>query len=314
MMPLWMRASLPSSPRCGCAFRSFGAPCVAQRVWPMPVRAVRDRGWLEVVEQHLQLAGALAGGHRAVRADHRDARGVVSAVLEALESAEQHLETLVAADVTHDSTHGLDSRPAAAGARLGAMSDPGARNGNGENGHVSPFLEIDRDDWAALAPTVRAPLTETEIAELRGLGEPLDLIEVEQVYLPLSRLLAIYAESSQYLHGATSEFLGTETQRTPVRHRRRRVGRGRQDHGLPAAARAPVAVGGHAPGRAGHDGRVPAAERGAGAPRHPRAQGLPRVLRPPRAAAVRERGEERQVAGERSVLLAPLLRHRPTRS
>ena len=95
------------------------------------------------------------------------------------------------------------------------MSDPGPRNGNGENGHVSPFLEIDRDDWAALAPTVRAPLTETEITELSGLGEPLDLIEVEQVYLPLSRLLAIYAESSQYLHGATSEFLGTETQRTP---------------------------------------------------------------------------------------------------
>ena len=95
------------------------------------------------------------------------------------------------------------------------MSDPGAPNGNGNGGHVSPFLEIDRDDWATLAPTVRAPLTEAEITELSGLGEPLDLIEVEQVYLPLSRLLAIYAESSQYLHGATSEFLGTETQRTP---------------------------------------------------------------------------------------------------
>ena len=95
------------------------------------------------------------------------------------------------------------------------MSDPGARSGNGSNGHVSPFLEIDRDDWATLAPTVRAPLTESEIAELSGLGEPLDLIEVEQVYLPLSRLLAIYAESSQYLHAATSEFLGTQTQRTP---------------------------------------------------------------------------------------------------
>ena len=94
------------------------------------------------------------------------------------------------------------------------MSDPGAPNGNG-HGHPSPFVEIDRDDWAALAPTVRAPLTETEIAELSGLGETLDLIEVEQVYLPLSRLLAIYAESSQYLHDATSEFLGTEVQRTP---------------------------------------------------------------------------------------------------
>ncbi len=90
------------------------------------------------------------------------------------------------------------------------MSDPAA-----PNGHVSPFQEIDRGEWAALAPSMAAPLTEAEITELSGLGEPLDLLEVEQVYLPLSRLLAIYAESSQYLHGATDEFLGTQTERTP---------------------------------------------------------------------------------------------------
>ena len=40
MMPLWMRASLPSAPpRCGWAFWSVGPPCVAHRVWPMPVVA-----------------------------------------------------------------------------------------------------------------------------------------------------------------------------------------------------------------------------------------------------------------------------------
>jgi hypothetical protein len=37
MMPLWMRASLPSSPRCGWALSSVGPPWVAHRVWPMPV-------------------------------------------------------------------------------------------------------------------------------------------------------------------------------------------------------------------------------------------------------------------------------------
>src|SRR5690242_10144254 len=36
MIPLWMMATRESSSRCGCALRSFGAPCVAQRVWPMP--------------------------------------------------------------------------------------------------------------------------------------------------------------------------------------------------------------------------------------------------------------------------------------
>ena len=89
------------------------------------------------------------------------------------------------------------------------------RSGNGAAGHSTPFVEIDRDDWAALAPTMRAPLTETEITELSGLGEPLDLIEVEQVYLPLSRLLAIYAEAAQYLHGATNEFLGRQVRPIP---------------------------------------------------------------------------------------------------
>lgn len=95
------------------------------------------------------------------------------------------------------------------------MSELGTPATNGRVSHDTPFLEIDRGDWAALAPTVRAPLTETEIAELTGLGEPLDLIEIEQVYLPLSRLLALYAESSQYLHDATNEFLGSSVQRTP---------------------------------------------------------------------------------------------------
>ena len=36
MMPLWMIAKRPSPAVWGCAFTSFGAPCVAHRVWPMP--------------------------------------------------------------------------------------------------------------------------------------------------------------------------------------------------------------------------------------------------------------------------------------
>jgi hypothetical protein len=36
MMPLWMQAMRPVWSVCGCAFGVVGAPCVAQRVWPMP--------------------------------------------------------------------------------------------------------------------------------------------------------------------------------------------------------------------------------------------------------------------------------------
>ena len=71
----------------------------------------------------------------------------------------------------------------------------------------SPFVELDRAAWAALAPHVESPLTPREIETLRGLGDELDLAEVEQVYLPLSRLLSLYVESAGQLHRQQEEFL-----------------------------------------------------------------------------------------------------------
>jgi len=86
---------------------------------------------------------------------------------------------------------------------------------NGANGNVSPFLEIDRQDWAALAPTMELPLTELEIVQLRGLGDVLDLQEVAEVYLPLSRLLTLYATAARDLHRSTTSFLGNKSASTP---------------------------------------------------------------------------------------------------
>ena len=90
------------------------------------------------------------------------------------------------------------------------MSDPASTHG-----HESPFIEVDRADWAALAPTMTAPLSATEVIELRGLGDELDLDEVAAVYLPLSRLLSLYAEGARNLHAATSSFLGERSPHTP---------------------------------------------------------------------------------------------------
>nr|BFF15392.1 hypothetical protein GCM10025699_66950 [Microbacterium flavescens] len=63
--------------------------------------------------------------------------------------------------------------------------------------HASPFVEIDREAWAELAPATRLPLTETEIVQLRGLGDRLDMREVQDVYVPLSRLLNLYAAGAR---------------------------------------------------------------------------------------------------------------------
>lgn len=80
---------------------------------------------------------------------------------------------------------------------------------------LSPFIELDRSDWAALAPSVPSPLTETEIVQLRGLGEPLDMREVAEVYLPLSRLLNLYVGGAQALRDQTSRFLREPGSATP---------------------------------------------------------------------------------------------------
>ncbi|WP_022882654.1 type I pantothenate kinase [Gryllotalpicola ginsengisoli] len=79
----------------------------------------------------------------------------------------------------------------------------------------TPFVELSRADWAELAHSTPQPLTETEIVQLRGLGDVLDMREVSEVYLPLSRLLNLYAQGTQRLHRATSDFLGERAARTP---------------------------------------------------------------------------------------------------
>jgi type I pantothenate kinase len=79
----------------------------------------------------------------------------------------------------------------------------------------TPFLEIDRGDWAALAPSMPVALDESDLQRLRGLGETLDLTEVAEVYLPLSRLLNLYVAGARATRDATSHFLGQEPQATP---------------------------------------------------------------------------------------------------
>ncbi len=79
-----------------------------------------------------------------------------------------------------------------------------------------PYVELDRDAWAALGAATEQPLSADEIDKVRGLGDELDLDEVQQVYLPLSRLLSMYAESAGALHRAQEEFLNKpQPPRTP---------------------------------------------------------------------------------------------------
>ncbi|HSP60471.1 MAG TPA: type I pantothenate kinase [Ornithinimicrobium sp.] len=79
----------------------------------------------------------------------------------------------------------------------------------------SPYVELDRGDWARLREEHPMHLDAAEIERLRGLGERLDMAEVEQVYLPISRLLSFYEQATARLHQVTTDFLDERAARTP---------------------------------------------------------------------------------------------------
>ncbi|MEK0371792.1 type I pantothenate kinase [Corynebacterium mastitidis] len=76
---------------------------------------------------------------------------------------------------------------------------------------VSPYLDFDRHQWRQLRQSMPQVLTEEEVVRLRGIGENIDLAEVAEVYLPLSRLIHLQVTARQKLSEATETFLdGTQ--------------------------------------------------------------------------------------------------------
>ena len=79
----------------------------------------------------------------------------------------------------------------------------------------SPYLEFSRAQWARLRDQHPMSLGLDDVRRLRGTGERLNLAEVEEVYLPLSRLLNFYVGATARLHRVTSDFLGERPEKTP---------------------------------------------------------------------------------------------------
>jgi type I pantothenate kinase len=80
---------------------------------------------------------------------------------------------------------------------------------------LSPYRIFSRADWASLRDDTPMTLTEEEVTRLRSLHDRLDIKEVEEIYLPLSRLLSMYVEATQQLFRAQQNFLGTEDAKVP---------------------------------------------------------------------------------------------------
>ncbi|HEU4805027.1 MAG TPA: type I pantothenate kinase [Nitrobacter sp.] len=84
-----------------------------------------------------------------------------------------------------------------------------------EQQQYNPYRIFSRAEWAKLRDDMPMTLAADEIAALRSMHDRLDLTEVEEIYLPLSRLLSIYVTSMQRLFVAQRRFLGIQDRKVP---------------------------------------------------------------------------------------------------
>ena len=78
----------------------------------------------------------------------------------------------------------------------------------GDLAPASPYVDLDRGTWSGLRERTPLSLTADEVEQLRGLGDEIDLDEVREMYLPISRLLNLYVGAVHGLRSALGTFLG----------------------------------------------------------------------------------------------------------
>jgi len=79
----------------------------------------------------------------------------------------------------------------------------------------TPYRTFTREEWAAKRDDTPMTLAASEVAALKSLHDRLDIREVEEIYLPLSRLLSLYVSATQRLFHVQQAFLGTEDSKMP---------------------------------------------------------------------------------------------------
>jgi type I pantothenate kinase len=79
----------------------------------------------------------------------------------------------------------------------------------------NPYRVFSRKQWAHLRDDTPMTLEPGEFDRLRSLHDRLDIKEVEEIYLPLSRLLSIYVDAAQRLYYAQRQFLNIRDRKMP---------------------------------------------------------------------------------------------------
>lgn len=82
-------------------------------------------------------------------------------------------------------------------------------------GDIAPYHQFTKAEWAQLRADEPMTLSAEDVERLRSANDPISLMEAEQVYLPLTRLLSFYVEAVQDIHKAATAFLGTNGDKVP---------------------------------------------------------------------------------------------------
>lgn len=79
----------------------------------------------------------------------------------------------------------------------------------------SPYMLFDRTAWAALRYSEPMTLTPKDLEALSGINDELSVDEVQQVHLPLSRLLNYYIDAQASRQAVLSKFLTRDIPKVP---------------------------------------------------------------------------------------------------
>ncbi|MCL4340734.1 MAG: type I pantothenate kinase [Candidatus Thermoplasmatota archaeon] len=80
---------------------------------------------------------------------------------------------------------------------------------------TSPYVSFSREEWKKLRDSTPMSISEEDLKIIRGINERVSFVEVEEVYLAISRLLKLYFDASDGLFRARKTFLNENVDRVP---------------------------------------------------------------------------------------------------
>ncbi|MGJ9384038.1 type I pantothenate kinase [Salipaludibacillus sp. CF4.18] len=81
--------------------------------------------------------------------------------------------------------------------------------------NMTPFMTFNRQEWAKLRQSYPMEVTPEEIERLKGVNDVLNIDEVADIYLPMTRLINLHAIASQELYRSRNIFLQKQEKKVP---------------------------------------------------------------------------------------------------